>query len=92
MGKGQLENPIGILLVNILLCSAFPIIGSTNILYNRTIGIGDLPNFPLSNSGKGTDKIVNVHLSNSLSFSLTSYIGIIQTILEKINTVQMFFV
>jgi hypothetical protein len=59
------------------LSSAFPIIGSTNILYNRTIGIGHFPNFPLGNSGKGTDKIVNVHLSNSLSLLLnyTIFIG-----------------
>jgi hypothetical protein len=59
--KNQSQLFWRILFVNILLCSAFSIIGSTYILNNRTIGIGDFPNFLFHNSGKRTDEIVNVH-------------------------------
>jgi hypothetical protein len=82
MRESQRENPIGILLIDVRLSSAFPIIGSTNTLNNRTIGIGYFPHLLLNDLRKATDKTVDVsdffHFSFLfLSFSLTSYIDII---------------
>jgi hypothetical protein len=66
------------------LCSILPIIGSGAPLDYRTIGIGYLPDFLFHDTGKATDKIVDMgcslhflSLSFFLSFLLTLYIGIL---------------
>lgn len=51
----------GIFVVDIRLCGRLPIIGSSDILDYRTIGIGNLPHFFLDDTGEATDKTVNVH-------------------------------
>jgi hypothetical protein len=87
MREGQTENPIGILLVDILLCSSFPIISRSNILNNRTILIDNLPHFSFLNLGEATDEIVNVHfLSLFLSLLL-----LISTFYGRFLKLQAYF-
>jgi hypothetical protein len=80
MGKGKCKGLARIFVVDILLCSAFPIIGRTSILHNRTVGIRNLPNLFGDNPGKATDEIVDVHFF--LSFSL-GYVSIISSSIGK---------
>jgi hypothetical protein len=66
--KGQ--SLTGILIVDVHLSSAFPIIGRAYILNNRTIGIRNLPHFLLSNLWEAVDEAVDVSsVFHFLSFS-----------------------
>jgi hypothetical protein len=75
--ESQRENPIGILLVDVRLSSAFPIIGSTHMLNNRTVGIGYFPNLLLDDPRKATNETVDVSDLFHLSFSLSFYCAFI---------------
>jgi len=75
MRESQRENPIGILLIDVRLSSAFPIICSTNTLNNRTIGIGYFPHLLLNDLRKATDETVDMSdFFHFLSFSFSFFL------------------
>jgi len=61
MRESQRESPIGILLIDVLLCSSLTVIRSTNVLNNRTILIHHLPNLLLHDTRKAVDEVVSVN-------------------------------
>jgi len=73
--KRQGKILTNILLVNVRLCRTFPIIGSTNILNNRTILIGHFPNFLFDNLRKGSDETVDASILFHFSFSLSFFLS-----------------
>jgi len=71
-----------ILVVDILLCSAFPVIGRANELHDRTILIDHLPHLFLYDLRKATDEVVDMscffHFFLSFFLISTLYHGILE--------------
>ena len=73
----QNQIPARILVVDILLCSHFPVIGRADELHNRTVLIHHLPHLFLYDLRKATNEIVDVSCFFHCLSLFLSYIDII---------------